>query len=111
MPALRKQYRRKLPAAGNGCRILEAPGLEQLNQLLARSLVVPLAVASHEVEKVVDPKPGPRAAVKVPVPHVYIEAARKKAAENAKAGEAKRYFTYYFFDPRFPESTDVFPGR
>lgn len=68
-------------------------------------------ITGFNVEKVIDPKSGSTAAANVPVPDVYIEAARKKAAANAKAGEAKRYFTYYFFDPRFPESADVFPGR
>ena len=67
-------------------------------------------ITGFDVEKVIDPKSGSTAAVNVPVPDVFVEAARKKAAENTKAGEAKRYFTYYFFDPRFPDSTNVFPS-
>lgn len=66
-------------------------------------------ITGFNVAKVVDPKSGSTAAVHVAVPDVFIAAARKEAATNAKAGEAKQYFVYYFFDPRFPESLDAVP--
>ena len=51
---LRKQNRRQPLAAFDGGRVGRAPGLEELHQLLARAVVVPLAIALDDLEQLVD---------------------------------------------------------
>ena len=53
MPALRKQYCRKLPAASDGCRVLEAPGLEKLQKLPARAVIIKGPVLAHDIKQMV----------------------------------------------------------
>src|SRR3569833_316970 len=48
---LRKQNRRQLLAAFDRRRIGEAPGLEELDELLARAVLVPLAIAADNLEQ------------------------------------------------------------
>ena len=51
---LREQHRRQLAACGSGHRIGRPPGLEEFEQLLARSVVVPAAIAAHDGEDLFD---------------------------------------------------------
>src|SRR5437764_11379152 len=51
---LRKQNRRQPLAAGNGGLVGRAPGLEELHQLLARAVVVPLAIALDDFHQLID---------------------------------------------------------
>src|SRR5215475_4776571 len=51
---LREQHRRQPFAPVDGCLVGRTPGLEELDQLLARAVVVPLAVALDDLDEVVD---------------------------------------------------------
>src|SRR5712671_7415507 len=51
---LRKQNRRQSLAAGNRGLVGRAPGLEELHELLARAVVVPLAVALDDFHQLID---------------------------------------------------------
>src|SRR5215510_2633784 len=52
--ALRKQNRRQPLTAIDGGLVGRAPGLEELDQLLARPVVIPLAIALDDPEQVID---------------------------------------------------------
>src|SRR5215470_1851381 len=51
---LRKQNRRQLAAALDGRLVGRPPRLEELHELLARAVVVPFAVAPHDLDEMVD---------------------------------------------------------
>src|SRR3954470_3919783 len=51
--ALRKQDRRQPLAAFHGGLVGDAPGFEELHELLARAVLVPLAVPLHDLEQLV----------------------------------------------------------
>src|ERR687891_76461 len=53
-PASREQDRRQLPTTGNRRRVIGTERLEELNQLLARRLVLPFAVLAHDGQQLVD---------------------------------------------------------
>src|SRR5690242_9468902 len=60
-----EEERAEALAAGDRRRILDAPGLEELHELLPRSLVVPGAVAAHDLQELV----GRAGAIALPVQH------------------------------------------
>src|SRR3954463_7423212 len=49
-----KQERGKLPPTCDGHLVHGAPGLEELDELLARAVVVPIAVAPNDFKEVID---------------------------------------------------------
>src|ERR1043166_4884498 len=49
-----EQDRRQPPAALDGGLVGRPPGVEQLDQLLARAVVVPFAVAAHDFQQLVE---------------------------------------------------------
>src|SRR5215831_4792268 len=51
---LGKQNRRQSLAAVHGGLVGRTPGLEELNQLLARAVVVPFAIALDDLQQVID---------------------------------------------------------
>ena len=59
------------------------------------------------VSKVIDPKSGSTAAVKVDVPQTFIDAVREEIQEKPSDPEKPHYFTYFFFDPRYPSALNV----
>jgi hypothetical protein len=60
-----------------------------------------------EVTKVIDPASGRQTALKIEVPKTYIDAARVKQQAGLTKGKAGHAFTYYYFDPRFPDNPDI----
>src|SRR5262249_32197134 len=50
----REEYGGEAAPAGDGCRILGSPGVEELNQLLGCSPPVPLAIATEALEQLGD---------------------------------------------------------
>src|SRR6266850_3226669 len=51
---LREQDRRQPLAPVEGRLVGRPPGLEQLHELLARAILVPFAIAAHDLEQVVE---------------------------------------------------------
>src|SRR5580692_8156093 len=51
---LRKQYRRQLSAAFDGCFVSRTPGVEELHELLACAIVVPFAVALDDGDQLTE---------------------------------------------------------
>ncbi len=51
---LREQHRRQPPPAIKRVLVLRAPGLEELDELLARGLLVPIALATNDLDEMVD---------------------------------------------------------
>src|SRR5262252_5623273 len=52
--SLREQHRRQPLASVDSGLVGRTPGLEELDELLARAVVVPFAVALHDFEQIVD---------------------------------------------------------
>jgi hypothetical protein len=64
-------------------------------------------IATFRVSKVFEPRSGNADAVKLEVPQVYIDAARKKAetkkfGQNLKDGKPVEFFTYFLYTPTEP---------
>src|ERR1700754_1552379 len=53
-PTSGEQDRRQLAPTGNGRRVIGTERLEELDQLLARRLVLPFAVLAHDGQQLVD---------------------------------------------------------
>ncbi len=59
-------------------------------------------VADLKVAKVIDPASGSTAAVDIPVPEAYVQAAREHLLTKTYSGDQRKFFTYLYFDPKHP---------
>ncbi|MDQ0462574.1 hypothetical protein QO010_000322 [Caulobacter ginsengisoli] len=64
-------------------------------------------VATLKVSKVIEPATGSLDAVKVDVPEVFVEAVRVELLKRTYEPSPKPFFTYMFYDPRFPDKPNI----
>ena len=66
-------------------------------------------IVSMAVSSVIDPCSGKTDAVVVRVPDEYVRAARAAADAQTDLPPDKTFYTYRFFDPRYPGAIDLMP--